>query len=400
MKKYIILLLALCMLFCVACTEKESEQSGSVSDTKAEATDKVTESKPSDTEPSDTKSEETEKPKDDEIEIPASNHLQFDTNKEGTYNYCPAIMQVDEKTRYIYYCTNQKSYNVTDYIGCRKGTLGESGVWSWSEESIVLSPTENTWDARHVCDPSVIAGEFKYEGRDYSYLMAYLGCTSNNSQDNKLGFAVAQSPEGPFVKVGSTPFIDFVRDNTVEVFQWGVGQASLINMDKKSSVMLFYTRGDKDGTRTMAEEWDFSDLSAPVCKMQAVKLSEVGLRNLKGEGDIINNADFVYDSATDRFYATSDCHPNPTSVPDYISSHFRITYFKRPLQYDVFTWKSLAQVGTSQTGFSRNHNTGILRDSYGHLANGYITVYYTVSEEGNNSLWSYRIYDYHTKLAK
>ncbi len=392
MKKYIIFLLAVCMLFCTACNDETDEQSDPATEMKTEATALVTEA-----EPSDTKSQEADTPK--EV-VPASNNLQFDNEKDGIYNYCPSIMQPDEKTRYIYYCTNQTSYDITDYIGCRKGTLDDNGVWSWGEEFIVLAPTENTWDTRHVCDPSVVAGEFKYDGKDYSYLMAYLGCTSNNSQDNKLGLAVSQSPEGPFVKVGNAPFIDFVRDDTLDMFQWGVGQASLINMDKKSSIMLFYTRGDKDGTRTVAEEWDFSDLSAPVSKMTATKLSETGLRDLNDGKDIINNADFVYDSTADRFYTTSDCHPNPISEPNYISSHFRITYFKRPSRYNVFTWRPLAVIGTEQTGFARNHNTGILRDAYGHLANGYITVYYTVSEEGNDSLWSYRIYDYHTELAK
>ncbi len=308
-------------------------------------------------------------------------------------------MQIDENTRYVYYCTNKESYNVTDYIGCRKGTKNADGTWSWGEEFTVLSPTSGTWDARHVCDPSVIAGEFKYNGTTYSYLMAYLGCTSSDNQDNKLGFAVANSPEGPFVKVGNAPFIDFEHDSSSTVFQWGVGQASMVNMDKKADVMLFYTRGDVNGTRTIAEEWDLSDLSSPVRK-SSVKLSETGLTNLNGGSDILNNADFVFDSENGRFYVSSDCHPNPGSVPDYISSDFRITYFYRPASYDTVRWNTLAVVGEAETGFARNHNTGIMRDAYGHLANDYITVYYTVSVEGDSSLWSYRIYDYHAHLAK
>ncbi len=392
MKKYIMILLAVCMIFCVACADKTDVPDTASSDTKAVSAEKETDAV------SETQPPKVEQPE-PEIELPESYNLQFTTDKKGIYNYCPTIMQTDDNTRYIYYCTNKESYNVTDYIGCRKATKGEDGSWSWGEEMIVLSPTAGTWDARHVCDPSIVGGEFKYNGNTYSYLLAYLGCTSNNSQDNKLGFAVANSPEGPFVKVGDAPFIDFVRDNTTDVFQWGVGQASLVNMDKKSNIKLFYTRGDKDGTRTIVEDWDLSDLSSPQ-KKSSVKLSEFGLKNLNGEGDIINNASFVYDSEAKRFYAVSDCHPNPSSVPDYISSHFRITYFNEPSTYASFTWKSLKTVGASETGFARNHNTGILRDTYGQLPNGYISVFYTVSVEGNDSLWSYRIYDYHIKTAK
>ena len=54
-----------------------------------------------------------------------------------------------------------------------------------------------------------------------------------------------------------------------------------------------------------------------------------------------------------------------------------------------------ATVGIKETGAPRNHNVGLARDEYGHIPNnGYITVYYTVSETGNDSLWSYRIYEY------
>ncbi len=353
--------------------------------------------KPAQTEPPATDAPESEpKP---EVVLPSSYNRQFDADKNGIYNYCPSVMQVSDTERYIYYCTNTQSYNVTDYIACRKGTVSSSGEWVWGEQTIVLSPTDGTWDERHVCDPSVVGGEFRYKGETYSYLMAYLGCITSNSQENDLGIAVAKSPMGPFVKVGNAPLVDFVRNMTIDqsIFQWGVGQPSLINMDKKGSIMLFYTRGDHTATRTIAESWDLSDLDDPK-RRSSVKLSESGLKNLNGGADILNNADFVYDSAADVFYASSDCHPNPSSVPDYISSHFRVTSFKRPASYSSFGWKYISTVGPGDTGFARNHNTGILRDTYGHLPNGYITVYYTVSKEGNDSLWSYRIYDYHVRI--
>ena len=339
----------------------------------------------------------------EEVEIPSSYNLQFSNSKIGIYNYCPSIMQVSEDTRYIYYCTNQRSYNVTDYIGCRKATLGADGNWTWGEETLVLSPTSGTWDSRHVCDPSVVKGEFNYGGETYSYLMAYLGCDTSNSQENEIGLAVAKSPEGPFVKVGNAPFIAYERDMTIDqnLFQWGAGQPSLINMDKKGDMMVFYTLGDPKATRTIVERWDLTNLDAPVRK-SSQKLSATGLENLNGGKDIMNNADFVYDAEAQRFYASSDCHPNPTDAPDFISSHFRVTYFEQTANYSAFTWKTLTVVGPEETGFARNHNTGILRDAYGHLANGYITVYYTVSVTGgqDQSLYSYKIYDYNIGLAK
>jgi hypothetical protein len=143
----------------------------------------------------------------------------------------------------------------------------------------------------------VVKGKFLYQGEEYSYLMAYLGCTSYDSQDNKIGLAVAKNPQDTFVRIGEVPFVDFEFDGSEDIWEWGVGQPSLVNMDKEGRVMMFYTRGDRNGTRTLYSEWDLSDLSAPV-QLNGGTLSAAGLVNLNGGVDIMNNADFLYDPAT------------------------------------------------------------------------------------------------------
>lgn len=323
-----------------------------------------------------------------------NNTRQFTSKKGGIYNYCPSIMVCDDGSAYVYYCTNKDSNRIVDYVGFRKGTVLSNGEIKWGEESRVLSPTSGSWDAMHTCDPSVIKGKFNYNSEEYSYLLAYLGCTSIDNQDNKVGLAVAKSPEGPFVKIGDQPFIDFTMDPTVSVFQWGVGQPSLVSEDKEGKVYLFYTRGDKDGTRTIVENWDLSDLNSPKL-INRETLSHKGLVNLNGGGDILNNADFAYDPESGRFYASSDCHPNPSDEPDFIASHFRIISFDPSEGFSDFTWRNDYQIGPDETGFARNHNTGIVTDEYGHLLVGEtLTVFYTRSLAGANYLWSYRIYNY------
>lgn len=323
-----------------------------------------------------------------------NNTRQFTSKKGGIYNYCPSIMVCDDGSAYVYYCTNKDSNRIVDYVGFRKGTVLSNGEIKWGEESRVLSPTSGSWDAMHTCDPSVIKGKFNYNSEEYSYLLAYLGCTSIDNQDNKVGLAVAKSPEGPFVKIGDQPFIDFTMDPTVSVFQWGVGQPSLVSEDKEGKVYLFYTRGDKDGTRTMVENWDLSDLNSPKL-INRETLSHKGLVNLNGGGDILNNADFAYDPESGRFYASSDCHPNPSDEPDFIASHFRIISFDPSEGFSDFTWRNDYQIGPDETGFARNHNTGIVTDEYGHLLPGEtLTMFYTRSLAGANYLWSYRIYNY------
>lgn len=325
--------------------------------------------------------------------MPASNNKLFYANSSyGIYNYCPSVIELEDGTRYIYYCTNQTSYQVIDYVGCRKGTPNGDGTYTWGAETVVLSPSEDLWDAQHTCDPSVIKGSFTYGGTEYAYLMAYLGCTSTDNQENKVGLAVANSPEGPFTRVGTEPLVNFELDTTSTVFQWGVGQPSLVSIDKAGKVWLFYTRGDINGTRTVVRECDLSNLDAPVLGDE-VKLSTTNLVTLEGNSDIINNADFAYDAELDKFYSASDCHPNPTDTPNYISSHFRVTSFKGT-DFTSAKWRYLATVGPDDTSFARNHNVGLVRDEYGHVpSRGYLTVYYTVSETGDSSLWSYRLYD-------
>lgn len=323
----------------------------------------------------------------------ACNYPVFENEKEGIYNYCPSIIELEDGTRYIYYCTNTEAYNVVDHVGCRKAPL-EDGYYIYGDEKIVLMPTENTWDAQHTCDPSVVAGEFLYQGETYSYLMAYLGCITTNNQENELGLAVAKSPEGPFVKVGSEPLIHFSKeDPNSPVFEWGVGQPSLINMDEHGQILIFYTRGDIYGTRIIVEEWDLSNLDAPVQKSQST-LSVNGLEDLNGGIDTMNNADFAYDSERNRFYAVSDCHPNPRSTPNFIASNFRVTYFEGT-DFENIEWKTVEVPGKEETGFKRNHNCGLVRDLYGHLLSDYqLSVYYTMSEQHDDYLWTYRIYEY------
>ena len=387
-KLFIILLLITVLLFC-ACTKDDpmSNETNIHTDPLPEHTDTVVTTAPADTLPEDTV-----------ISVPSSNNLQFSPQKEGIYNYCPSAIQLDDGTIYIYYCTNRNSYEIVDYIGCRRGIRNADGKIEWSEEMIALSPSDDGWDAHHTCDPSVVAGSFSYNGEAYGYLMAYLGCTSYDNQENKIGLAVSKTPEGPFIKVGTEPLVDFTKDTGVTVFQWGVGQPSLINMDEKGQIYLFYTRGDKNGTRLMLDQWELSNLDQSQ-KLKTVTVSKNGLANLSGGTDFMNNADLLYDAETKRFYAISDCHPNPDDEPNYISSHFRLNYFTHGTSFTNFSWHSLKTVSPAETSFARNHNAGLLRTAYGYLPNDhYITAFYTVSVSGSESLWSYRIYDYNVEI--
>ena len=323
--------------------------------------------------------------------------LPFKEPLEQSFNYCPSVIEEADGARYVYYCATKESGVVQDHIYCRKGTKTSGGGYTWSEKTLVLAPRSYTeyFDAFHCCDPCVIKGEFVYNGETYSYLMAYTGNTSNIN--NKVGLAVSKSLMSGWVAL-ETPFVTYSGDAS----HWGVGQPTLISVDKKGTVQLIYSVG---GTSTyqMSEQWDFSNLNSPV-KISSSKVTEKGLTNLNGGIDYLSNVDMAFDETTSRYYAVSDCHPNPTDgEPHFVGSHFRVTYMtEKGTEFGASlaqsygkSWLNLATVGPNETGFPRNSNCAIVRDAYGRIRNsGEIEVFYSMSQLGVGYEWTYRIYSY------
>lgn len=325
------------------------------------------------------------------------------------YNYCPSIFEDDDGTRHIYYCTNKVAGNVTDYIGYRTGYRQANGTYTWSEQSLVLSPTSGAWDSRHTCDPSVIKGSFTYNSTAYSYLMAYLGCSSSDGSDNETGLAVSNAPAGPWIKV-SGQFRPFTPvDSTGESWEWGNGQPSLVSIDKAGKVLVTYTIGDKSATRIVAEKWNLSNLNNPQQLSNTTRLSVTGLTQSSGAADyVLNNADFAYDPETKRMYMIRDGHPS-ASVSPTVSTEVQICYTEiNPNDTSIggnlsgsTSWKVLKTIDQTITGNSRNHNAGLVTDSYGHLKNStaieaVVAGGYNISSTGTNIVWpelaTYRLY--------
>ncbi len=312
---------------------------------------------------------------------------------ENFYNYCPTILMEDAKTMHIWYCSNQISGNVTDYIGYRKGTLHSDGKWTFTEKTLVLAPgtEEGDWDHRHVCDPTVVKGQFRYKSEEYSYLMAYLGCRPADCTCNEVGIAVAKSPEGPWIKVEELNPIanyyesDFYDPNGTQF--WGYGQPSLINIDKAGKVLLFYSKGLAT-TITQVELWDFSNLDDPK-KLDEAELTNRGIVNASGGSDVINNADFAYDPVAKRIYCLKEDFGYPTDGGvNWITGSNTLFYAELSEDettigqtiFGDFDWNRAGAVTPAVTGFARNHNMGIVTDAYGWIMDSTkIPIVYTMS---------------------
>jgi|GEM_PF-284092 len=310
-----------------------------------------------------------------------------DDINENFYNYCPSIMIEGNDTMHIWYCSNEISGNVTDFIAYRKGKLTADGKWTFTEKKLVLSAgRDGEWDSRHACDPTVVKGKFEYNGENYNYLMAYLGCLTSNGAINEVGVAVAKKPEGPWVKYGGNPIANFRTSIEFNSSSWGYGQPSLVSVDRQGKVILFYTKGITSGTFTYAEMWDLSNLNAPV-KMKEGKLAD------GGEIEVLNNADFAYDPVSGNFYCIKEDHIAGGWYPDdggvnWIGGSVSLfcAGMKSTDEYvgdSLFAqapWTKVTTVGKALTGFARNHNAGLVTDEYGWLMYGdRIPVVYTMS---------------------
>ncbi|MBQ9482238.1 MAG: hypothetical protein IJU84_08750 [Clostridia bacterium] len=337
------------------------------------------------------------------------NGLMFD-EPEGAriYNYCPSII-VDGDDAYVWYCSSViENIGGDDHIAYRKGKR-VGGVWYWSPREIILGYERNTYYSGNICDPEVIKGEFAYRGETYNYLMAVLGCKTKDNSANMFGFKISKTVDGPWIDVPEiSPLYDFYKyypdyRYNGSNFVWGWGQCSLVSLDKKGKVLLFYT--GRSGTGQKLEMWDFSDLENPK-GIYETEVRNSGVFDLNGnDKDSICNAQFMYDESKDRFYMVCNTHPYseiewPTNVP-YKS---KVYYLDNPtgkelgyvFQYKKLKWNELFTLEESTTGYQRNHNCCFFRDAYGWKPDGNIEVAYTMSETGVDwkVLFSYRIHRY------
>ena len=351
-----------------------------------------------------------------------------DLNLTKIYNYCPAIIQdKDENGRdimYIWYCTNKDSGVIVDHIGFRVGTKEDNGKWSFTDEEIALAPTPNTWDARHVCDPSVVKGEFNYKGETYNYLMAYLGCTSEDYQKNETGIAISKSPYGPWVKVNEVnPIVPWYDDGDYDTEQaiyesrqgtssiyWGTGMPSLLTVDKKGEIIMLYSSTHRGiGIRRI----DLSNVESPVLKFVS-SIQHTGAYNSQNSKCNVSIPDFAYDSVNKRLYVVSVTNErNPKDITlTRVNSHSYLAYIdnlnnmeevSNALKNGGYTWNVVGYVGPNETGWERNHNPGIVKNSYSEIPDS--TLIKMIVSTGHNSwptenIFTYRLFGWEFEITQ
>ena len=102
------------------------------------------------------------------------------------YNTKDAAVIQEGEERYVVYASNEIAQG-KQVFAARKATLVD-GKWQYGAKNIVLRGNESSWD-KNIYNPSIIKGNFSYQGTTYNYLMAYNG-NANGDVNNHIGLAV------------------------------------------------------------------------------------------------------------------------------------------------------------------------------------------------------------------
>lgn len=293
------------------------------------------------------------------------------------YAYAPSIM-VDGNNTYIWYCSNRYNDKVYDYayftndFGQNRTIALSPGIDSYQTNGSYPAINSNqtySFDYYHICDPSVVKGNFNYNGSKYSYIMAYLGDDDGEVQENDIGLAVSNSPNSGWIKVNTSPVVSHESKVTGETYSytaWGVGQPSLIYVDNK--LIMFYT----DAGYTHYE------MRAVIINPNTLTVESTA--NLSSTNTTwMHNADFaIKDNRLYVIYegpeSSDDLRINYSgSNGDYISNTViiksaAITNYTNINEYKNLIWEDENIISSSISGKARNTNGGLFRTPTGELA--------------------------------
>ncbi len=286
----------------------------------------------------------------------------------GYNNENPSVMQ-DGNIRYVYYTGNSQKYGtLADTVYVRKGQL-EKGKWSYSDGKSVLSVGEKSWDSARVYAPSVIKGDFTYNGVMYRYLMAYSGSSVKNTVNNsQIGFAVSNSPDGGFVKVNNRPVVKF------DVYDWdpsgmavvkGASEPSLVSYDLSDKVWLFYSFYSPIVSET--ERVLELDLSGDLKNIASYDVLDGLMLNTSGimDANLVPNligSDFAYDEESDTLYAVRDYYPLSSTQPFTAESVQLVKGSAERAVYEIPSLENKTEIWQSVGGRVSYFNTGIPGD--------------------------------------
>lgn len=223
---------------------------------------------------------------------------------EGFYYEAPSVL-TEENRLVVSYTTNATEGAEDSVIAVR--TAAKSGsAWDFSAEpSVAVAPSADGWDKYNVGNGDIVAGSFTYRETDYAYLMAYEASPAAAEKRFSVGLAVSSDLKN-WEKVGNAPFLSYDYETYGDTA--GICYPSLVNLNGKGNILLFYTYASSTVTETRFVEANLSDLDHPAVS-GSISVAHEGLPLDGNEWAVVTNADFAYDAETDEIFIVKDGFP-------------------------------------------------------------------------------------------
>lgn len=322
--------------------------------------------------------------------------------QDKRFAYAPSVIQKSGSDALeIFTCHNPANGTYDDAIYLSQVMPQKNGDFQVNTSfSFYPGNRPNDWNA---CDPTTVQGEFRFKGKTYNHAIFYtampyerfLAITSspppkNSSEYNEVRLLLYSSARNDFAFYGS--FFNFPRQSD-DTFSYGFGQPSVISLDQKGKLLLFYTHGR---TKNTTSDWhtkyrilDIANVDSPV----------VGPQQMLSSRSIIpiTNGDYALGPGNKLYVITED--PTKWIEGIKVASGLRLlsmTVNPNDLNTSLQTetWKIEKTIQKNDTNQSLNHNAGLIRNEFGRITDiNNIGIIFT----GGDSLakpieWTYKLY--------
>lgn len=317
-----------------------------------------------------------EKPAEENKERKAGGGIEYlFTHYEGYAYSAPAVLVSDDGKILTGYTTNASKNSDGNIIAVRTGTRGQDGKFAFGEQTAAISASADSWDKYNIGNCDITAGEFKLGGEDYKYLMAYEASAVSAEKRFQIGLAVSKDGV-TWVKAYSAPFVSY----NYEIYgdTAGVRYPSLINLNGKGDVMLFYSYADSLITETRFVEAKLGNLDNVIASGD-IAVPNKGLPLDGNEWGVTVNADFGYDIETEEIFVVKDGFPY-ASQNDKKATKIEIAKISRSdLYMQDAQWSTVCAVidGIDAGGYTRIHSADFVSDEFGGINSQRLEVLFT-----------------------
>jgi hypothetical protein len=345
------------------------------------------------------------------------------------YSYAPSTVQTGPTTRDVFYCGNSPESVVRDHVLLSVGHL-VNGRWRYSAPSIVFGPEDGpaqSFFAVHTCEPEVIGGHFHFGGTPYKWAMFFTAEAVASNSTNVIGVAFANSLSGPWTP-DLTPFVQTAFDfgnngfpnncpvsKTTGQTLYCLGEPAATTVSGGRVLLTYMGNQGSPGSDTDPVEGlvmrlvDLSNVPASgACGACFLPFPDGNTEKAvpqAGLGAWPHDASVAYDPTTQKVVMSFDNGPYSTSpngapVTPVVTE---ATIGLNGLLRGSGRWAVQGSFGQCLSGYTLNHNSGIVRNGAGDLlSSGHLEVLYAMANDNLGTewgVWDYRLWDVSAPLT-